>query len=102
VIDTTPNSGPKRRVQEQTPALITLNSYEARTAAAVFDRLFPAAQNGPGAVEIGVLIYVDRALAGAYRDKAEAYRIGLAALDLAARQRYDAPFADCAAEQQDA
>ena len=52
--------------------------------------------------EIGVLTYLDRALAGAYRDKAEAYRLGLAALDLAARRRSGMPFADCSAEKQDA
>lgn len=33
--------------------------------------------------EIGVAAYLDRALAGAYRDKAETYRLGLAALDRA-------------------
>src|SRR4028119_2517031 len=69
----------KRRVEEQMPALISLNADEARTAAAVFERLFPANEDGPGATQIGVLAYVDRALAGAYHDKVEAYRVGLAA-----------------------
>jgi len=49
-----------------------------------------------------VLDYVDRALAGAYRDHAETYRIGLAALDRAACRAHGAPFADCRPEQQDA
>jgi gluconate 2-dehydrogenase alpha chain len=88
-------------MEGQTPALLVLTPYEARTAAAVFERLFPADENGPGATGIGVLTYLDRALAGAYRDKADAYRLGLAALDLAARQRYDTPFAACVADQQD-
>jgi len=88
-------------MEEQVPALLTLNPHEARTAAAVFERLFPADEKGPGAIEIGILTYLDRALAGAYRDKAEAYRLGLAALDLAARRRYEAPFADCGPERQD-
>src|SRR5919199_1765543 len=83
-------------------ALLTLTPYEARTAAAVFERLFPTDEHGPGATELSVLTYLDRALAGAYRDRAEAYRIGLAALDLAARRHCDTPFADCATEQQDA
>ena len=91
----------ERNTGERAPALITLNPYEARTATAIFERLFPADENGPGAAEMGVLRYVDRALAGAYRDKAEAYRLGLAAMDLAARQRYGTPFADCRYEQQD-
>jgi gluconate 2-dehydrogenase alpha chain len=89
-------------MEEKTSALLVLNPYEARTAAAVFERLFPADEHGPGATEIGVLTYLDRALAGAYRDRAEAYRIGLATLDLAARQRCGVPFADCTSEQQDA
>ena len=79
-------------MEGRSTALMTLNPREARTAAAVFERLFPADQHGPGAIEIGVLAYVDQALAGAYRDKVEAYRLGLAALDRAARRRYEACF----------
>src|SRR5215208_3225789 len=89
-------------MERRTTSLLVLTPYEARTAAAVFDRLFPSDENGPGAIGIGVLAYLDRALAGAYRDKAEAYRLGLAALDLAARRRSGVPFANCSAEKQDA
>src|SRR5215204_1667383 len=89
-------------MEKQTPALLVLTPYEARTAAAVFERLFPGDENGPGATEMGVITYLDRALAGAYRDKTEAYRLGLAALDLAARRRSGLPFSDCSAEKQDA
>src|SRR5919112_1411616 len=89
-------------MERQTSALLVLTPYEARTAAAVFERLFPSDEDGPGATDIGVLAYLDRALAGAYRDKAEAYRLGLAALDLAARRRGGAPFANCSPERQDA
>src|SRR5215208_6122914 len=89
-------------MERQTSTLLVLTPYEARTAAAVFERLFPTDENSPGAIDIGVLTYLDRALAGAYRDKAEAYRLGLAALDLAARRRSGMPFADCSAEEQDA
>src|SRR3712207_485518 len=89
------------RMEGQIPVLLVLTPYEARTAAAVFERLFPADENGPGATGIGVLAYLDRALAGAYRDKSESYRLGLAALDLAARRRCGVPFAECVAAQQD-
>src|ERR671932_2584081 len=99
-MDTTSNN--ERRLKEQTSALIALNPYEGRTAAAIFERLFPADEHSPGATEIGVLTYVDRALAGAYRDKVEAYRVGLATLDQVARTRCGQPFASCAPEQQDA
>src|SRR5690242_13698178 len=87
---------------ELAAALIALTPYEARTAAAIFERMFPADQHGPGATEIGVVHYVDRALAGAYRDKAPAYRVGLATVDRIARARYAQPFATCNPEQQDA
>ena len=100
-MDATSRNDPAERVQEQAPALLTLNPYEARTAAAIFERLFPADENGPGAAEITVLNYVDRALAGAYRDRAEAYRVGLATLDQIARRRFGAPLADCGVEHQD-
>src|SRR5919112_1150996 len=91
----------ERGMEERTPALLVLNSYEARTAAAIFERLFPADEHGPGATELGVLNYLDRALGGAYQDKADTYRLGLAALDYAARRRSGMPFAECSAEQQD-
>src|SRR4051812_32666161 len=82
-------------------ALIALNPYEARTAAAIFERLFPADAHGPGAKAIGVVTYLDRALAGPYREKTEVYRVGLATLDRTARTRYGRPFADCGAADQD-
>jgi gluconate 2-dehydrogenase alpha chain len=88
-------------MQPPTP-VTSLSPYDARTAAAVFERLFPADRHGPGATQIGVLAYLDHALAGAYRDRAEAYRLGLAGIDRAARQRHGVPFADCGPEQQDA
>src|ERR687894_1340444 len=90
------------RMEGQSQALLVLTPYEARIASAVFERLFPADENGPGATGIGVVAYLDRALAGSYRDKADAYRLGLAALDLAARRRSGATFAGCPTEEQDA
>ena len=86
---------------ESPPALLALKPHQARTAAAVFERLFPADANGPGATEIGVLTYLDRALAGAYADQVETYRLGLAALDRATVARRGTPFADGAAAEQD-
>lgn len=99
-MSTTPQDA-RQLVGDLPAALISLNAYEARTAAALFERLFPADERSPGAIEIGVVTYIDRALAGAYRDQVETYRVGLAALDQDARQRYGAPFANCDAAQQD-
>jgi len=43
---------------------------EARVVAAACDRIFPSDESGPGAREAGVVIYIDRQLAGPYgRDK---------------------------------
>jgi gluconate 2-dehydrogenase alpha chain len=82
-------------------AYITFNAEEANTARAVFERLFPADENGAGAAEIGVLTYVDRALAGAYRDHTETYRLGLLALDRSAREQFGTRFADATPARQD-
>src|SRR5215208_4652942 len=88
-------------MEEKEPALLALNPHEARTAAALFERLFPADDNGPGATEIGVLTYVDRALASAYRHHTETYRLGLHALDCAARDLHGTAFADVGPSYQD-
>lgn len=101
-MDTTPSNDPTEPMEHPPPALISLNPYEARTAAALFERMFPADETSPGATAIGVLTYLDQALAGAYRDCAETYRVGLATFDQIARGRYGLSFADCAAKQQDA
>ena len=84
------------------PALLTLNPHEARTADAIFERIFPADENGPGATEIGAVAYVDRALSGVYREKVEDYRLGLMAVDSAAKERFGEAFADCEPGEQDA
>src|SRR5947207_1567604 len=43
---------------------------EARVIAAASERIFPSDESGPGAKEAGVVIYIDRQLAGPYgRDK---------------------------------
>jgi gluconate 2-dehydrogenase alpha chain len=83
-------------------SLLSFNPHEAHTLAAIVERLFPADEAGPGAAEIGVVSYIDQALAGAYAGMVETYRLGLAALDHVALARYGAAFASCAAGQQDA
>ncbi|HEX8231347.1 MAG TPA: GMC family oxidoreductase [Chloroflexia bacterium] len=101
-MDVTTSNDAQGHAIRQPAALIALNPYEARTVAAIFERMFPADEHGPGAIEIGVVTYLDRALAGAYRDKVETYRVGLATLDQVARRQHVTPFADCSAEQQNA
>ena len=82
-------------------ALITFNPHEGRTAAAIFERLFPADETGAGAIDIGVVAYVDRALSGPYADLVEEYRLGFAGLDRAAHERAGMAFADLTVGEQD-
>jgi gluconate 2-dehydrogenase gamma chain len=58
------------RVQAQDGALrVRLRFFteaEARVVAAAAERIFPGDESGPGATEAGVVIYIDRQLAGPY------------------------------------
>lgn len=81
---------------------LVLNPVERRAVTAMFARMFPPDAETPGAVEIGAVDYLDRALSGAYRDCIETYRRGLGAVDATARLRHGRPFADCAPREQDA
>jgi len=77
-------------------------SYEhAETIAAFTERLMPGAPGKPGALEAGVLRYIDLALAGAYAELQEFYRHGLAQLDAYCHKTHNAPFARLEAARQD-
>jgi gluconate 2-dehydrogenase alpha chain len=82
--------------------LLALNPHEGKTAEAVFARMFPTDLQTPGAREIGVLTYLDRALAGAYADDLKTYRLGLALLDRATERRFGCAFARASEPDQDA
>jgi gluconate 2-dehydrogenase gamma chain len=49
------------------------NETEARIVAAATSRIFPSDESGPGAKEAGVVIYIDRQLAGPYGRDAHRY-----------------------------
>ena len=66
-------------------ACMTLTQREAGIVAAVFNRLYPPDDLDPGAVEIGAVTYLDRALGGWLRDEASPFRANL--LRLIARTR---------------
>jgi len=111
--------------QPVSTAWLFFNLDEARTADAAVARLIPADDNGPGAREAGVVVFLDRQLAGAwghgnhfYRNgpflsgtpqqgyqlaftPVEMFRLGLAKLDENARKLRGAAFADLTTEQQD-
>jgi gluconate 2-dehydrogenase alpha chain len=81
--------------------LLALSGREAVTAGALFERMFPANEDGPGAREIGVVTYLDRSLAGANREHLPVYRIGLALLDAASQTRFGMRFASARGPAQD-
>src|SRR2546430_1418584 len=81
--------------------LTVLNLAEAATAAALFERLFPADESGPGARQIGVVEYLDRALASHDAALVPVYKPFLAALDSASRSGHGSRFAELPAAQQD-
>src|SRR5271168_636075 len=81
-------------------AFTSLNRAEASTLDALFEQLFPADENGPGASSIGVIQYLDRALSGPYAHHLETYRLGVYALDAESERRFGKPFVETDGAQQ--
>jgi gluconate 2-dehydrogenase gamma chain len=79
-----------------------LTRAEARALEAVLARLIPADEYGPGAIEIGVLAYIEQAFAEELEPLRHVYSEGLRDLDAQASARYGSLFADLEAQQQDA
>ena len=77
---------------------VALRPAELETLKGALARLIPADDLGPGAVEAGVFVFIDRSLAGPNADTLPLYQAGLAALDAAAGAD---GFTALAAERQD-
>ena len=124
-LEATPTSGSDASDSAPLPtAWLFFNAEEAKTADAAVARLIPADESGPGAREAGVVVFLDRQLAGAWGNgdhfyrkgpfgpstpqqgyqlaftPAEMFRLGFAKLDESARKLRGASFADLAIEQQ--
>jgi gluconate 2-dehydrogenase gamma chain len=78
-----------------------LNIDNAIAVEAVAERIMPGAAGKPGARDLGVLNYIDLALAGPYARLQEFYRQGLAQLDAYCKSEFKGGFADLTAEEQD-
>ena len=74
---------------------------DAITMIAFTERLMPGAPGKPGATDVGVLNYIDLALAGAYSDQQDFYRRGLTQLDAHCTKAYGKPFHRLNEAQQD-
>ena len=80
----------------------TLTAGAFATLHAVCARLIPTDENGPGATEAHAAEYIARALSGPLAAARSDYKLGLAAIDRAARQTFGTVFAKLAPPQQDA
>ena len=76
-----------------------LTDAEAAVLGAICDQIIPPDED-PGAVEAGVVDFIDRQLTGHYAYWREAYRKGIAEIDEAARRSFGTGFAACSLDQQ--
>ena len=72
-----------------------------KTLEAFIDRLIPTDELGPGAVEAGAHIYIDRVLAGPNAEQKTTFVQGLEAVDAYARKTHGAALADLSADKRD-
>jgi gluconate 2-dehydrogenase gamma chain len=77
------------------------NYEDAATIAAFTERLMPGGPGKAGALDAGVVNYIDLALAGAYADLQDFYRRGIAQLNAYCRKTHNQPFAQLEAARQD-
>src|SRR5689334_12156381 len=74
---------------------------QMKTLVAFIDRLIPSDDLGPGAVEAGAQIYIDRVLAGPNANEKATFIQGLEAVNATARKSHGVAFAELSAEQRD-
>ena len=72
-----------------------------KTLVAFIDRLIPRDELGPGAVEAGAQIYIDRVLAGPNAGEKTSFVQGLEAMDAYAKKNHGAALAELSAEKRD-
>ena len=87
--------------QSPLPVPTFLNDHEARTVDALSARIIPGDAADPGAREAGAVVYIDRALAGAYDDLQSLYQSGVRDLDALSRELHGAPFVELSEAHQD-
>jgi hypothetical protein len=84
----------------QAPAT-ALTASELETLQAFSDRLVPADENGPGALEMGAATYIDRTLATANAAEKPSFLEGLAGVEALSKSTHNASFSDLTAAQRD-
>lgn len=78
-----------------------LTPAQMKTLVAFIDRLIPRDELGPGAVDAGAQIYIDRVLAGPNASEKESFIQGLEGVDANAKKLFGAAFAELSADQRD-
>jgi gluconate 2-dehydrogenase gamma chain len=78
-----------------------LTPAQLKTLEAFIDRLVPKDELGPGAVECGAAVYIDRVLAGANAAEKPSILEGLAGVDALAQSTHKGAFADLSPEVRD-
>jgi gluconate 2-dehydrogenase gamma chain len=80
----------------------SLTPAQRRTTEMLVDRIIPADELGPGALECGAANYIDIQMADYLAPQRDAWVAGLAALDAFAMETQGAAFADLSADKRDA
>ena len=74
---------------------------QASTMEAITERIWPSSSEDPGAVEAGVVIFIDRSLSGFHHRLKPTYRRGIDSTNALARAKFGDSFPALSAEQQD-
>jgi gluconate 2-dehydrogenase gamma chain len=90
------------RCAAQTSAPRALTATQRRTTEMLVDRIIPADELGPGALECGAANYIDIQMADYLAPQLSAWVAGLDELDTFSKRTQGAPFADLSADQRDA
>jgi gluconate 2-dehydrogenase gamma chain len=91
-----------RSAAQSAPLPRALTAEQRKLTEMFVDRILPADELGPGALELGAANYIDIQLAGYLAPQKEAFVAGLAALDAYAKETQGASFANLSAGQRDA
>jgi gluconate 2-dehydrogenase gamma chain len=73
---TAPPAAPKPAAGAEPESFLTLTATEAAFMSAMADTIIPADELSPSGTDCGVVVYIDRQLAGAYGAGAKMYRSG--------------------------
>jgi len=88
------------RAAEESSRPLVLTESSWKTVEAITARIIPT-DHEPGAVEAGCTNFIDKALAHEDAALKPVYKTGLAGIDAVSRKRFEKPFAELSAEQQD-